>query len=284
MDSALVVERLGYLGVPLLLILGGVGVPIPEEVPIILAAVLSKSGTLFTPLAFLSCLAGVLIGDFIVYAVGYWHGERVLTLPLTRNFLSRGREAQIKGYFHRHGFKILLLGRFAVGFRTAAYLTAGILRLPAWRLLAIDLAAALLSTSLMFGLGYFYAEWITWAIHTLQHWLAILACVSAGIVALYLLVRYIQGRRRSSKIVGPPLLVEDVAPLPPSATAEHRDATPASPPPPEAAAAAPAPEPPPTPEPNPAPPPAPVAPAAPVPVAEGPAIPTPPPEPITPGT
>ena len=54
-----------------------------------------------------------------------------MSLPLTRKFLTRPREAQIKGYFHRHGIKILILGRFAVGFRTAAYLTAGILRQPA---------------------------------------------------------------------------------------------------------------------------------------------------------
>lgn len=271
MDSEQVVERLGYLGVPLLLILGGIGVPIPEEAPIILAGVLAKGGTLVTPLAFLSCLAGVLIGDFIVYAIGYWHGERVLTLPLTRNFLSREREAQIKGYFHRHGFKILLLGRFAVGFRTAAYLTAGILRLPAWRLLAIDLVAALLSTSLMFALGYHGAHWITGAIQTAERWLAVMACLCAAAVAIFFLVRYIRGRQRSAKVVGPRLLVEDVAPLPPDP-----DRPAAAPQP--AAAESPAPEPPP---------------AQPVPVPESPRaaeptipepMPTAEPEPVTPGT
>ena len=61
---------------------------------------------------------------------GYCYGEKVLRFPLTRRFLTRQSEAQIKGYFHRHGFKILVSGRFVPGFRTAAYLTAGILKLP----------------------------------------------------------------------------------------------------------------------------------------------------------
>ena len=113
------IGKLGYLGIALLLVLGGLGLPVPEEAPIILAAVLSQGGKMWWPLALASCFAGVLLGDFVVYFLGFVYGEKVMSLPLTRKFLSRAREAQIKGYFHRHGFKILILGRFAVGFRTA---------------------------------------------------------------------------------------------------------------------------------------------------------------------
>ena len=91
------------------------------------------------PLALASCLAGVLLGDLVVYFLGFFYGEKVLSLPLTRRLLTRQREAQIKGYFHRHGFKILVSGRFVPGFRTAAYLTAGILKLPTLKLLVTDL-------------------------------------------------------------------------------------------------------------------------------------------------
>ena len=62
------------------------------------------------PLALGSCLGGVLLGDMLVYGLGYFYGEKVLRLPLTRRLLTRQREAQIKGYFHRHGFKILVFG------------------------------------------------------------------------------------------------------------------------------------------------------------------------------
>ena len=136
------IGKLGYLGIALILILGGLGLPIPEEVPIIVAAVLTRNGKMTWPLAIGSCLAGVLLGDMVVYSLGFFYGEKVLSLPLTRRLLTRQREAQIKGYFHRHGFKILVSGRFVPGFRTAAYLTAGILKLPPVKLLLTDLVAA----------------------------------------------------------------------------------------------------------------------------------------------
>jgi membrane protein DedA with SNARE-associated domain len=206
------IGQLGYLGIVLLLVLGGLGLPVPEEAPIILAAVLSKKGTLWWPFALSSCFGGVLLGDFIVYFLGFFYGERVLGFRLTRKFLTREREAQIKGYFHRHGFKIMIFGRFAVGFRTAAYLTAGILRLPALRLFLIDLLAASLSTFLMFGLGWQFAEWIENGLREAKQWMFV---VAALILVSWLLYRFYQGRRRAGLPVGPPVLVADDAPLPP---------------------------------------------------------------------
>ena len=84
-----IVAHLGYVGIALILILGGLGLPIPEEAPVILAAVLSRNGKLLAPLAVATCLLGVLAGDFVVYFLGYFYGEKVLSLPLTRRLLTR---------------------------------------------------------------------------------------------------------------------------------------------------------------------------------------------------
>jgi membrane protein DedA with SNARE-associated domain len=205
------IGQLGYLGIALILILGGLGLPIPEEAPIILAAVLSKNGGLQWPLALASCLVGVLLGDMVVYLLGFFYGEKVLSLPLTRRLLTRQREAQIKGYFHRHGFKILVSGRFVPGFRTAAYLTAGILKLPPLKLLVTDIVAASLTTFLMFGLGYAFAHQIQSGIREVQQWITVILALS---LAIWLLVRYDKARRRSGLPVGPPVLDSDDVPLP----------------------------------------------------------------------
>ena len=146
--------QFGYFGIFLVLVLGGLGLPVPEEAPIIVAAILSRKGTMSVVPALAACFTGVLVGDFVVYFLGFFYGEKVLSFPLTRKFLTKAREEQIKGYFHRHGVKILIIGRFAVGFRTAAYLTAGILRLPTLKLFLTDLCAASFSTLLVFGLSY----------------------------------------------------------------------------------------------------------------------------------
>jgi membrane protein DedA with SNARE-associated domain len=220
-----VIGKLGYLGIALILILGGLGLPIPEEAPIILAAMLSRNGQLNGPLALASCLAGVLAGDLVVYFLGYFYGEKVLSLPLTRRLLTRQREAQIKGYFHRHGFKILVSGRFVPGFRTAAYLTAGILKLPTLKLLVTDVVAASLTTFLMFGLGYAFAHQIQSGIREAQQWVTIVVAVG---VATWLYVRYAKARRRSGLPVGPPVLDSDDVPLPDEAERGHAPAAPTS--------------------------------------------------------
>lgn len=155
-------------------------------------------------------MTGVLLGDFVVYFLGYFYGEKVMSLRLTRKLLTRSRETQIKGYFHRHGFKILILGRFAVGFRTAAYLTAGILKLPPLKLFLTDLFAATLSTALMFGLGYVFAYQIQTNLDRAKYWLTTL--VAVGVVAL-LLYRYYKGRQRAGLLVGPRVYEENL-PLP----------------------------------------------------------------------
>jgi membrane protein DedA with SNARE-associated domain len=171
------IGQLGYLGIALILILGGLGLPIPEEAPIILAAVLSRNGKLHGPLALASCLIGVLLGDLVVYFLGYFYGEKVLSLPLTRRLLTRQREAQIKGYFHRHGFKILVS----------------------------------VTTFLMFGLGYAFANQIQSGIREVQQWVTVI--VAAG-VAIWLYFRYDKARRRAGLPVGPPVLDSDDVPLP----------------------------------------------------------------------
>jgi hypothetical protein len=152
-----------------------------------------------------------LLGDMVVYLLGFFYGEKVLSLRLTRRLLTRQREAQIKGYFHRHGFKILVSGRFVPGFRTAAYLTAGILKLPPVKLLLTDVVAASMSTLLMFGLGYFCADQIqNGGIREVQLWVTVLIAVS---VALWLLIRYYRAQKSSGLPVGPPVLDSDEDPL-----------------------------------------------------------------------
>jgi len=220
------IGQYGYFAIVLLLVLGGLGLPVPEEVPVVLAAILSKKGTLWAPLAFGSCVLGVLLGDFVVYGLGYIYGERVLRFRLTRKFLTRAREVQIKGYFDRHGLKILIVGRFAVGFRTAAYLTAGILRHPPLKLLGTDLIAVMLSTPLMFGLGWVFAHQIEVGIQTAQHYLALILAVA---LSGWLLYRHIRARARGGQPVGPPVPESDRVPVPPGDLELQAQSSPSAP-------------------------------------------------------
>jgi membrane protein DedA with SNARE-associated domain len=205
------ISQFGYLGIFIILVLGGLGLPVPEEAPIIIAGILSRNGKMHWIPALISCFSGVLVGDFVVYFLGFFYGEKVLSLPLTRKFLTKARETQIKGYFHRHGVKILILGRFAVGFRTAAYLTAGILRLPTLKLFLTDLFAASISTFLMFGLSYAFASKVEEGFQEAKHYIT---PVFGLLLVIWLLHRFVKARMRAGQPIGPPVLVSEDIPLP----------------------------------------------------------------------
>ena len=154
-----------YLGITVFLILTGCGLPIPEEVPIVMAGVWSAQGSMDPGLALACCLVGALVGDSIMYAIGYHWGHNLLKEhPLFARFVRADREPKFEAMIQSHGLKVLLLARFMVGVRSPVYLSAGVLRVPFRRFLLMDLLCATLVVSIVFGLSYFYGmqifEWV----------------------------------------------------------------------------------------------------------------------------
>src|SRR6202008_225057 len=93
------VDNFTYLGIFAVLLLGSLGVPIPEEMPIIAAALLSHAGLVRWWLALPVCLVGVLSGDMGLYWVGRQWGERVLDWRVVRLVLSPAREQWLNAAF-----------------------------------------------------------------------------------------------------------------------------------------------------------------------------------------
>ena len=76
------IESFSYGGLLLVLLLGSRGLPIPEEVPIVAAGLLSHQEIMRWWIALPTCIAGVFAGDIILYWAGRHWGERVLEQPL----------------------------------------------------------------------------------------------------------------------------------------------------------------------------------------------------------
>lgn len=193
---ASLIEQLRYVGLFLILFAAGLGLPVPEEVPIVAAGILSHAGVFRWWLALLVILAGVLAGDAVLYWVGHHWGEHVLDWRLVRQVLSRKRVARLLAAYRDHGVKIVLTARHVMGLRAAAFLTAGIARVPFWKFLAADAVAAALGIPVSFGLAYVFADQVYGVlqdVHRLERWLALLA---VGAVAVWLaLGAYHRSRR-----------------------------------------------------------------------------------------
>ena len=152
-------DHISYLGIVVVLILTGSGLPLPEEVPIVAAGVASSVGSLNPWWAFLCCLIGALAGDSVIYVIGYHFGHTLVTRhPRFAHLLHAEREAKIEEMIRRHGFKVFFLSRFMVGIRAPVYLTAGILRMSFRRFIVIDAICASSVVGLFFGLSYAYGD------------------------------------------------------------------------------------------------------------------------------
>ena len=111
------VDHFTYLGIFAVLLLGSLGVPIPEEMAIIAAAVLSHEGIIRWWLALPVCLLGVLTGDMVLYWVGRYWGEDVLNWRMVRLVLTLKREQWLQAAYRRHALKTIVTARLVMGLR-----------------------------------------------------------------------------------------------------------------------------------------------------------------------
>jgi membrane protein DedA with SNARE-associated domain len=190
------IENFTYLGIFLVLFAAGLGVPIPEEAPVMAAGVLAHENVIRWWIALPVCLFGVLSGDIVLYWVGYHWGERILDWPMVRRVLSREREERLKAGYRRHGVKIVFTARHLIGLRAAAFLTAGIAHVPFWKFLVVDAVAALIGVPVGFGIAFLFTDQLQRVMADVQRferWLVLYALVALAAWLGYLAWR--QSRR-----------------------------------------------------------------------------------------
>jgi membrane protein DedA with SNARE-associated domain len=191
------IVHFSYPGVFLILLATGLGVPIPEELPIVIAAMMARWEVMHWWGALLSCLGGVLAGDMLLYTLGRHFGRRILQWPPARRILTPEREARVMHAYHRHGLKFVVMARLIMGLRAAAFLTAGLVRVPFPRFLLVDVTAVLVSVPISFGVAYAIADSVVVAlarVREMQMWVGGVALLVAVAWGLVLLRRHLRSR------------------------------------------------------------------------------------------
>jgi membrane protein DedA with SNARE-associated domain len=129
---------------------------VPEEIILTAAGYISYVGHAKIWWAGLSCALGVLLGDLIPFSLGRLFGPRILRIRPVRAFVSRRGLGNFDKWFQRQGYKALLIARFLPGMRTAAFFTAGALKLGMLRFLSIDGLGIALVTPTFVWLGFHF--------------------------------------------------------------------------------------------------------------------------------
>ncbi len=179
----------------LVLVAASLGVPIPEDVPLIAAGVIlsQQPGLATWTGTLLIALLGIMCGDIVLYTLGGRWGAEVCQHRWVNWLITPARLERMTQRFNRYGMWMCFFGRFFMGVRAAMCITAGVTRLPLWRFLLADLAGALISIPLFVWLGYWFASMLP----TLKAYVHV---IQWGLLAaaLTILLGFVVYRRRGS--------------------------------------------------------------------------------------
>lgn len=178
-----------------ILMLCGLGLPIPEDVSLISAGYLAHLGIINVHVVFLVCFVAVLAGDSVAFTIGRLYGPRLLETRLAKRFFRPRKQIRVRAYFRKFGSKVIFVARFLPGLRFSIFLSAGTLRLRPSVFFIYDSLAALISVPALVYLAWFFGEHIdhviAWARRS-EYGILALAFV---VVALFV-VKMLRKRRK----------------------------------------------------------------------------------------
>lgn len=142
----------------LVLLLCGLGLPIPEDIVLLAAGALGyiegRSWLEVTVLMYL----GVMLGDSAIFMSGRHLGRRLRSARWFQRYFSEIKQAKVEVMFERYHTTVLFVGRFLPGLRAPIFFTAGSMKVPYLKFLAFDGFAALISVPVFVWLGHWIWE------------------------------------------------------------------------------------------------------------------------------
>jgi membrane protein DedA with SNARE-associated domain len=179
------------------LLLCGLGLPVPEDIPLISAGYLIHLHQTTLVTALLVGILGVLTGDTIIFWGGKRLGKQLLRSRLVMFFTTPKKILKVKAYYRKYGPKIILAGRFMPGLRAPIFFVAGSSGLRYRKFITFDGMAALVSVPLWLFVGSRFGNEIDSLLATIQRGKEIAFGVLGVLVLIYIV--YLIWKAKTSK-------------------------------------------------------------------------------------
>lgn len=144
------VGEYGYLILFLAFCLGPFGIPVPSEVTLVAAGVMTAQGYLQPFYA----LTAMLLGMTTAVTAGYWLGRLAGKFGLLRRLNRFGGYRKAERFYMKHNGKALSLGYFIPLVRYFVTVLAGINGVAFKRMILVSYPSAALWIGTIFGVGY----------------------------------------------------------------------------------------------------------------------------------
>lgn len=192
-------SKFTYLAIVAVLTAAGLGVPISEDLTLLLGGGLAARGvTAYWP-TLASGYFGVIFGDVLIHHWGHRMGPAAYNHRLVRKHLSVERQERLRAHFAKHGFWTVVVGRHTPMLRAPIFFLAGASRVPLWKFALADALSAAVTVPIVVTLGFYFGEHldeIRAKIHHVQ-W-------AVGAVAVLAVTGWWLWRRRMRQRAGTP--------------------------------------------------------------------------------
>lgn len=192
-----IMDRMGALGVGLLILLENLIPPIPSEVVLPLAGFRARTGALEPISVWLAATAGSLVGAVILYGLGAWLGyDRLHRLAGRRWFLITSQKDLERGqqHFEKHGRKVVLLSRCVPFLRSVVSIPAGVVGMRMVTFLILTTIGSGVWNAAFVALGWILGE--NW--NSVERWLGPVSYVVVGLLVIGLIVLVVRKLRSRS--------------------------------------------------------------------------------------
>ena len=157
-------EQFLYGGIILILMLCGIGLPIPEEATFLFAGYAAAKVHADVKLLCVAGVVGIMLGDSIPFLLGKYYGLSLLKRKFFSRILTEKRLQTTRQFFEKHGSKTIFAARFIAGVRMPAFFIAGSMGVPyrvffSWNLLG-GLISCPTSIYLAYKFGPVAEEWL----------------------------------------------------------------------------------------------------------------------------
>jgi len=163
-DLTPLISHWGYLAIFVFILLGNLGVPVPEESILVLAGYLVWQGELRLPLVLVVGILSAIAGDNLGYWIGRRYGQEAIERFGQRVLLTHERIEATRRFVTRYGAFGVFAGRFIPGLRFMAGPLAGSagLRPPVF-MIANALGAAVYAPAMVaagYAVGYGLGDYV----------------------------------------------------------------------------------------------------------------------------
>src|SRR4051812_38468582 len=120
------------------LLVGSLGLPLPEDIALLAAGVLISRGDANVVFAMVVVFVGVLSGDVVLFGAAKRLGPRAYEKKFFQKLLPPARRRRFEDLYAKHGGKVVFVARHVAGLRAATFVMAGIHQMDTKRFIFWD--------------------------------------------------------------------------------------------------------------------------------------------------